>query len=153
MSTATVGEGQICRHCSGWRDRVPGPTTCTAWSPVTAAAALAERLQLCVLPLLLLLSSLGPWAQLSWLGSGMGPLLNPQFWLLCVSSPLTCRCIDVWISLASYCVGQKRKLFLNYACFTRCRSKGRDRGNVSFHHDADVLVIIVFLGLGFLGLL
>ena len=49
---------QICRQCSGWRVRVPGPATSAAWSR-HLGAAVAERLQFRVLPLLLLLRSLG----------------------------------------------------------------------------------------------
>ena len=49
---------QICRQCSGWRVGVPGPATSAAWSR-HLGAAVAERLQFRLLPLLLLPRSLG----------------------------------------------------------------------------------------------
>ena len=100
--TAAVAKGRGARGVVGVTTVGGTVSAHQCRCPVSCSA---ETLKLCLLPLLLLRCLLGSAAVTKGLGSWALPLLFPHLPPPLCSNPPTFTCTDVWISLASWCVG------------------------------------------------
>ena len=124
--------GKSHRHLHSWRDRVVGPTATAIWFPVV------RRPVTCALSPLILLGSLGLWAQPLWQRVSQTP--SPLF--LCVPLHYMFQSTHSYmfscVQFSGVLLFGAEVLLLSYGCFTGCRLKRIDKGSISSEHDAAI---------------